>query len=246
MNYREILIEEKVDEYVGMHKHFYRSLSSMIFDISFIQACGNLQNLDIMSDWITIKFLHRDVFENLITKVYRCFFDKSGADAINLFRFKNKVLSDYIKVEYKEKLISMIDAITKADELYQHKLKLLEKNIVGLRDPYIAHSLLDKQVDVVEVDLDDISYVVEKGCELFQVLSFEISDFYSFLEGDGYDFSEEFTYTKNSAELFVKYSMLSSKLIKKIECQYTELCTTDEVERLDSLIKSINDNKNKK
>ncbi len=246
MNYKEAIRLESVDEYKELHKLFYRTLSSMIFDISFIEACSNLQSRtpDINSDWISIKFLFRDVYENLLIKVSRCFFDNSGSDAINLFGFKNKVVGGFIEEKYRCALIKQIAGLPMEDKLYKVKINNLKHNVLGLRDQYIAHGLIARQSDELSVDLKDIKELVKNGCQLFQVLSFDPPlDFYSWIEGDGYDFSREFYFTKTSTELFVKYSMLSSRKILEIACVYDEYIEKEEREAILKIVADINDEK---
>ena len=69
-------------------------------------------------------------------------------------------------------------------------MKGLQQNISALRDNFIAHGLLSKQSDKACVDLKDIKELVEKGIAIFQALSFEPEGFYSWIEGDGYDFTK--------------------------------------------------------
>ncbi len=64
MNYKDVIKAEWLSEYIDQHKLFYRTLSSMIFDVSFIEACSELQNSDLDSDCITVKFIYRNVYEN--------------------------------------------------------------------------------------------------------------------------------------------------------------------------------------
>ena len=54
MNYKDVIKAEWLSEYIDQHKLFYRTLSSMIFDVSFIEACSELQNSDLDSDWIKV------------------------------------------------------------------------------------------------------------------------------------------------------------------------------------------------
>ena len=246
MNYKEIIRLESVDEYRELHKLFYRTLSSMIFDMSFVESCSNLQNSnpDINSDWISIKFLFRDVYENLLMKVSRCFFDNSGSDATNLFGFKNKVIGGFIEEKYREEFIKQIAGLPIEDKLYKTKMNNLKRNVLGLRDQYIAHGLIAKQSEELCVDLKDIKELVKNGCQLFQVLSFDPPlDFYSWIEGDGYDLSSEFDFTKKSTELFVKYSMLSSRRIVEIACVYDEYMEKEEMEAIMKIVSDINDEK---
>ena len=108
-----------------------------------------------------------------------------------------------------------------------------------------AHILVSKQSVVLSVDLQDIKELVQNGCQLFQVLSFDPPlDFYSWLEGDGYDFSREFSYTKDFTEQFVKYSMLSSRYIQFITCEFDmEYAEPDVIEAISKIINDINSEK---
>ena len=144
MNYKDVIKPEFISEYIEQHKLFYRTLSSMIFDVSFIESCLDLQNSELNSDWITVKFIYRNIYENLIIKVSRCFFDNSGRDATNLFRFTNRVLSDFLRPEYKENVLQMIATTGFEDKEYRRKQETLNTNVLGLRDVFIAHGLLNK------------------------------------------------------------------------------------------------------
>lgn len=239
MNYKEVIIPEKIEEYKKQHKLFYQSLSSMIFDISFIEACCELQDADLDYDLITIKFLYRDLFENLISKVYRCFFDNSGANSINLFNYKNNVIGAFLKSEYKQTVIEQIALLPIEDVEYKKQKDELGRNVFSLRREFIAHRLLSTS-DTSQVDLKDIKKLVEYGCQLFQTLSFEPRDFYSFFEGDGNDFSKEFKYTYESTRRFIKNSYLSSKYITNINCQISEECDETIKKRIESIVNELN------
>lgn len=239
MNYKDVIIAERLEDYIASHKKLYRTLSSMIFDISFLEACVELQDHDLDYDLITIKFLHRDVFENLITKLYRGFFDNSGQHTTNLFKFKNQVLREFIKPEYYDTIFKSICELPIESAEYKPYKQLLERNILGLRAGYIAHGL-DNPSDSATVHLKDVRKLVEYGCELFQKLSFEPKGFYSFFEGDGYDFSKEFSYTGTSTRSFMKYAILSSKHISNITCQVRSDCDTATKEKIDKLVSDIN------
>lgn len=164
MNYRDVIYEEKQEEYKKMHKIMYRTLGNMIFDISFIEASVSLQDNELGHDFITISFLHRNVFENLITKMYRGFFDNSGSDTINLMKFKNKVIKEYIKEEYKQEILDDIKKLPIEDKIYKRKFEIIKKNVDIIRDKYIAHGILDPK-ESSKVDLKDIKELLKNGCE---------------------------------------------------------------------------------
>lgn len=159
--------------------------------------------------------------------------------------FKNQVIGTFLKDQYKQQVVESINMTGFNDRVYKHKLEALKENVLILRDSYIAHGLLVKQNEDEEsgVDIRDIKELVEKGCQLFQAISFEPRDFYSWIEGDGYDFSKEFAYTHISTELFIKYVMLSSTHITQIDCQYNEYSTAEEVAKVKSILKDINEEK---
>ena len=86
---------------------------------------------------------------------------------------------------------------------------------------------------------------MEKGCNLFQTISFEPSGFYDqWREGDGYDFSKEFDYTKKSTKRFLKYSMLSAKCVEKISCEYrNDIFEEENIRIIEKIISEINEDK---
>ncbi len=246
MNYKEVIIPEKLKEYIEMHKLFYRTLGSMIFDISFIESCCDLNEKGVETDEITLHALYKDVFENLLIKVYRGFFD-SGREATSLFLFKNKVLNEYISDTYKNTLITQIRLLPIENRKYRNKLENIRASVRELRNQYLAHGLIEKQSEDVVVYLADIKELVEKGCELYQVLSFDPPlDFYSWVEGGGTDFKEEFLCTRELTDHFLKCASLSSSFIKSISCEYVELCEPEEIALYSTNISSINDYKSKK
>lgn len=242
MNYKEVIVEQKISDYIAIHKHLYRTLSSMIFDISFLEACVDLQDPELESDWISVKFLHRDIFENLITKTYRAFFDNHGPDTTNLFKFKNLLLREFIKPEYRQTILETIRALPIESDEFKPRKVLLERNLLELRSGYIAHGLLNAS-DTACIDLRDIRQLVEYGCEFFQKLSFEPRSFYSFFEGDGFDFSKEFAFTHASTRNFIKYHYLSSQYISGIQCEFTEDCSPKTKEKLLQTIGELNSSK---
>lgn len=215
----------------------------MIFDISFIEASVSLQDNELGHDFITISFLHRNVFENLITKMYRGFFDNSGSDTTNLMKFKNKVIKEYIKEEYKQEILDDIKKLPIEDKIYKRKFEIIKKNVDIIRDKYIAHGILDP-MESSEVDLKDIKELLKNGCELFQHLSFDVKSFYNpLLEGDGTNFENEFEYTAASTQKFIKHSFLTSGFIDKIECTYVEHCNAGVRNRLEKVLSDINSNR---
>lgn len=239
MNYREVIRPEYIEEYKEQHKIFYRALSSMIFDISFLEACVELQDRELNSDWITIKFLHRNIFENLISKVYRCFFDNSGRDSITLFGFKNNVVGRFIKEEYRTPIVEDISKLSMEYGDFTKRKMDLAQNLLAIRRSFVAHRLLITEDDAV-VDLTEIKILVEYGQRLFQTLSFEPRDFYSFAEGDGYDFSKEIEYTHKSTREFIKTSFLTSKYIAKINCELQDDCDDAIKDRIYAFIDDLN------
>ena len=242
MNYKDVIVEEYIENYKEQHRIFYHTLSSKIFDMSFLKACVDLQDRELCSDWITIKFLHRDLFENLLSKLYRCFFDNSGNDSTNIFLFKNKVLSFYLKEEYRQEVRETVKLLSISSYEYKPLIDRLEKNVVGLRNGFIGHRLLNAPEEC-EVDLNDIRKLVESACALLQALSFETRDFYSFVEGDGYDFSKEFAYTESSTRKFIAHTFLTSEYITKVNCDFDEDCPKNVKGRLESIIQIINTNR---
>ena len=239
MNYKDVILEEYVDSYKEQHRIFYSTLSSMIFDMAFLQSCVDLQDRELYSDWITVKCLHHDIFENLISKVYRCFFDNTGTDSTNILTYKNRVSGTYLKSEYREEIKNKIKELPISSIEFKPTLIRLEKNVVALRNGFIGHRLLNAS-DACAVNLADIQKLVKYACELHQTLSFEPRSFYSFIEGDGYDFSKEFAYTDKSTHSFIAHTFLTSKHIKKINCEFDEDCPKDVKERLETIIQTLN------
>ena len=239
MKHSELIKPEFIDRYVEIHKMLYRTLSIMVSDISFIRACVELQDHDLQSDWISIKYLHGAVFENLIIKTYRCFFDNSGSDATNLLKFKNSIIGEFLKEEYVDTIKSQM-ADLRIDELVFRRtiFERVEKNVTCLRNQYIAHGLINQ--DEATVDLDDIEELLKCGIELFQKLSFETRGFYTFGEGNGYDFSNEISYTRKSLSNLIRYTMLSSTHISKIICEYDSECEEPVLTKVQKLVEEIN------
>lgn len=239
MNYKDIIYPQHIEAYKTQHKIFYQALSSTIFDIAFLKSCVALQDRELNSDWITVKFLHRDLFENLISKIYRLFFDTKGSDTTNILKYKNSVLGIYIKGEYREVLKDSVKDLSILSPEYKTKFDKLKDNVIALRNGYIGHRLLSAS-DTAEIDLNDIEQLVKNGCELFQTLSFEPKDFYSFIEGDGHDFSKEFTFTDSLTRKFILHTFLTSKFITKIQCEFDEWCPDDVKDRMKTIIDELN------
>lgn len=242
MNYKNVILEEHIENYKEQHRIFYSTLSSMIFDMAFLQACVDLQDRELYSDWITVKCLHHDVFENLIAKVYRCFFDESGRDSTNIIKYKSRVVGTYLKEEYRQEMKDKVKALYIFSDEYKPKYNKLKENAVALRNRFIGHRLMNVS-DECEVDLADIRKLVDYACELHQTLSFEPRSFYSLVEGDGYDFSKEFAYTEKSTHDFIAHTFLTSKHIKKINCEFDEDCPKDIKERLEAIIQTLNNDR---
>jgi len=239
MNYKDVIEQQYIEDYKTLHRIFYSTLSSMIFDMAFLKECVNLQDNELSSDWISVKFLHRDLFENLVSKVYRCFFDNTGTDSTNIFNYKNRVLGVFLKEEHRQKVKDNVSALNIMSLQYKPSLDRLKENVVALRNGYIGHRLLSAS-DMCGVDLTDIKKLVEYACELFQALSFEPRDFYSFVEGDGHDFSKEFVFTESLCRKFITHTFLTSKYITKVNCEFDENCPEDIRKRLETIIQTIN------
>ena len=134
MKHAEVIKPEYIDRYVDIHKILYRTLSIMVSDISFIRACVELQDHDFQSDWISIKYLHSTVFESLIIKTYRCFFDNSGTGATNLLKFRNSIIGEYLKEEYTDIVKSQLKGLKIDDLVFRRTtLKRVENNVTRLR-----------------------------------------------------------------------------------------------------------------
>lgn len=239
MKHSDVIKPEFIEQYVETHKMLYSTLSIMISDISFIEACINLQDGELGTDWISIRYLYRSIFETLILRTYRCFFDNSGKDSTNIFKFKNDIIADFLKDEYRDKVKGNIKELKIEDKIYKKSvLPNLKKNVSCLRDKYIAHGILND--DTAEVNLQDIKELLNNGCELFQALSFEPKNFYTFFEGDGYDFSREIAYTQKSLENIIKYTMLSSNYIKSINCTFAPDSNEYVKKRMGEIVDEIN------
>lgn len=74
MYYKDVIRPEFWNDYIKFHKLYHRDFCSMIFDVAFIEACSELDYDDIDYQWYTVGQLRRDVYENLLVKLYRCFF----------------------------------------------------------------------------------------------------------------------------------------------------------------------------
>ena len=233
MNYKCVILEQHIEDYKEQHRIFYHTLNSMIYDMAFLQTAYDLQDWKIHYDFITLKMLHRNILGNLITKVYRCFFDYSGNSSTNILKYKDKVLGQYLREEYRQLVINNVKQLPKV------RFEELRSNYKSIRNGFIAHRLLDASDDPV-VDLKDIKQLVKYGCELLQALSFEPSDFYAFTEGNGIDFSKEIETTKSLSYNFIMHSFLTSNYITKIECEVDELCPKDTRERLEKIIQELN------
>ncbi len=204
--------------------------------------CVELQDHDIQADWISIKYLHGTVFENLIIKTYRCFFDNSGTDATNLLKFRNSIIGEYLKEEYTDIVKSQLKGLKIDDQVFRRTtLKRVENNVTRLRNQYIAHGLINQ--DEATVDLNDIEELLNCGIELFQRLSFKPRGFYTIFEGDGYDFSKEITYTRKSLSNLIRYTMLSSTHISKIKCEYDSECEAPILTKVHKIVDEINNSK---
>lgn len=239
MNYKDIILERYIEDYKEQHRIFYHTLNSMIYDIAFLQNAYNLQDCEIHHDFITLKMLYRNIFENLITKVYRCFFDNSGNSSTNILKYKNKVLRQYLREENRQPIINNVNQLHIESKEFKVRFEELRNNYKSIRNGFIGHRLLDASDDAV-VDLEDIKQLVEYGCELLQTLSFDPGDFYSFTEGDGFDFSKEIETTKSLSYKFIMHSFLTSSYITKIECEVDELCPKDIRDRLEKIIQKLN------
>ncbi len=240
MNYKDVIIPEKIENYKEQHRIMYITLNSIIFDISFLEACVELQDNELNNDWITIKILHKNIFENLVLKIYKCFFDNSGTDSTNILRFKNNVVRKFLKKEYRRDVIEQINNISLPTD-FINRQEQLRDNIFSIRKDFVAHRLLQTNDNAI-VDLNEIKMMFEYGCNLFHVLSFEPQDFYSFIEGDGYDFFKEINYTYKSVRKFIKTSFLTSNYITKIDCQFDDYCDETIKRRLQTIIDDLNTN----
>ena len=47
MNYKDVIIAGYIDDYKEQHRIFYQALSSMLYDIAFLQAGFDLQDWEI-------------------------------------------------------------------------------------------------------------------------------------------------------------------------------------------------------
>ena len=243
MNYKDVIIAGYIEDYKEQHRIFYQALSSMLYDIAFLQAGFDLQDWEIHYDVITLKMLHRNVFENLISKVHRCFFDGTG-NSTSILRYKNNVLGKYLKEDYRQQIRENVKALPIESSGYKSKLKELKENCGAIRNGFVGHRLLDASDNAV-VNLDEIKQLVEYGCELFQALSFEPHDFYSFIEGNGFGFDDEIKTTDKLSRNFIFHSFLTSRYITRISCEFEEYCPKDIREKLDTVIQKLNTDRKK-
>lgn len=249
MYYKDIIKPDKISAYQNLHKIIYRALSSMIFDLCFVENGYAMSQTykNTRPDEISRSLIFRDMFSVLILKTYKAFFDNSGIDSTNLLKFKNKIIGTFVKDEYRYSILTEISNCRISDNSYKSKLESIKTNTFKLRDTVLAHNL-NVPSGSDSVYLPDIRELLENGCELFQALSFRPLDFYSWIEGDGYDFSREFTYTKELTRRVWEYFYLSSDYIQKIDGDiYVEYFTVPEESQkeLSVLIESINKGKEK-
>ena len=221
----------------------------MIFDLCFVDNGYAMSQTykNTRPDEVSRSVIFRDMFSVLILKTYKAFFDNSGTDSTNLFRFKNQIVRTFVKKEYHDAVVTDISNCQISNSNYKKKLESIKTNTLKLRDTVLAHNL-NVSGSSYSVYLPDIRELLENGCELFQALSFRPLDFYSWIKGDGYDFSREFAYTKETTRSMWEYFYLSSDYVKKIDSDINvENSTTPEEswKELSALIESINKGKEK-
>ena len=243
MKHTDVLKSEYIKTYVETHKILYSTFNKMISDISFLKATYDLQDDILNYDRASIRYLRMTISESFILRACKCFFDNSGQNVISLMRFKNSILGQYLKEEYRKEIFCKVSQLKIEDKIYRHKFEELKSNCLKLRDGYIAHGLKNADEEA-KVNFYDLFELVNNGIDLFHALSFETKGFYNLAkEGDGYDFSKEISYTEKSFYSLIRYIMLSSTQITEISCKKDEVYDNETLQKIDQLIDDINKSK---
>ena len=237
MKHTDVLKKEYIEEYENTHRMLYRTLSMMISDISYLEAYfKSIDDQFELFDWTSLFHLQTAIFESLIIKTYRLFYDDTYNDNKTIYRFKNKIMGNLINERFKDDLINEINQIPKIDD---HKTEAFKKNIIILRNKNIAHGTID--FNLAQVCLQDIKDFHKYGCKMFQKLSFEPANFYEEkYDGVGYDFEKENIYTKKAYFELLNYVALSSSYITSIKCDLAPYCDDDVMKKINNIIEEIN------
>ena len=222
IKYTDVILPEYIDKYVEMQKALFLDFNRIVFDIVFLQKALANKELNLLYDsMLVIEKLFGNEFQYLIIKISRCLFD-TGTDVITLPRFKNRIIRDFIKPEYKQDVCDIVkNSRWNSDEI-KDTISRVKISISGFRNHYLAHNL-EGQTEELTIPLDDIEAVFNAATELFSLLSFETGDIYSPVPTDGRTFSDEKQALSEFCDRFFDYQYLSSPHVQNISYRLDNL-----------------------
>ena len=174
MYYRNVIREDKITDYIKLHKKFYRELSFVNTDILFMEKVYDFPfgKLGLSYEALYYQYILENTFQYLIVKLHRITNDNS--EGVLTFRnFKNKVISEFLKDEFKEKVIHESKEI-KLEETMTNKIR-------EFRHDYFAHKNIKFFNDIFaeqDIYFSEVQKYVFALNDLFKVFSFEVEDQY--------------------------------------------------------------------
>lgn len=185
MKYRDIIKPEMIEDYIRYHKKFYHEMENINSDILLLEKIYALPiaDLQINSAWSLCALVADNTLQNLSVKLYRIFWD-TDKDVFTLTKYKNRILKQYIKDEYKSWFQSQIKEVG-INETYINTLK---EKIHRMRNKFLAHrnkNFFEGITDSIQISFKELTDLVFKFNKLFSIMSFEVADKYT--KNDYYD-----------------------------------------------------------
>lgn len=210
----------------------------MLFDVAYLRISYRMQHPEYeLKTSIVSNKIYYNQFEYLVFKMFRCLFDNKRTNSITLTKFRNNA-NQHIYDEYKSELTTLISKTRWKSPEFKNVFEQANKSVELFRHHNFAHSLLKEATDTI-VTIDILEDVILGACELFQALSFEPQDFYSYGEGDGITFEKEKYVLDILIEQYIRTRFLSSDLINNVTCNFND-CDEHIMDKLKKEIELFN------
>lgn len=184
MDYRDVIKPDEIDEYIKYHKKFFSHIADINTDIFFMERFLSFpfKELKMLHSILFYSIINDNMFQNLVVKIHRLIND-NDSDVFTLIKYKNKIMKNYIKDEFKSKLIEQI----KMYDLNEKKYLDIRDKIKTARNEFIAHRNMEYFNHYTEknlVEFNEMKNLVLRINDFFKAISFNVDDTYE--ASDGY------------------------------------------------------------
>ncbi|GAE32695.1 hypothetical protein [Halalkalibacter hemicellulosilyticus] len=179
MKYNDVIKEDKIDEYIRYHIKFFREIADINTDVFYLNKLFNFpfKELHLFGEGMYYSIITRNIFQMLTIKIHRLLNDQTS-DTFTILKFKNKIITEYLKDEYKQ---TFINSLKNNDFISKNHQEILN-SVKDARHEVLAHKNIryfNGDFDNDFFGFDEIKSLVFAINDFFRVLSFDVKDKYA-------------------------------------------------------------------